>query len=596
MEKSNEKSVYSLNKETLRIYWMHSKKYPGMVLLSIFGALLTIFADVVAPIIYKDFFDLLTVSQKNNTVVSNIWQKMYLMMGVAFASWIGGRICIYGVSKFEILVMADLPNYCFEYLHRHSHQFFTGNFSGSLVKRVNRFTSGFEVIADQCILQLGQVAIRILLIIVVIFWQNTLIGFMFLLWAFLFIIFNFFFAKWKLKFDIYRAELDTKTTAVLSDTIANNINIKLFSGLHRESASFKEITSRLASARYRSWRMGEYSDAVQGVSIRVLEFVMLASAINYWLNGSITVGGIIMLRSYMWQLADRIREIGQSVRKIYEAMADSNEMTEILVKPHEILDSENAKRLVVKNGKVEFKNVGFNYGDPRYPIFQNFNLKIRKNSRVGIVGTSGGGKSTLIKLLTRLYDLNSGSILIDGQDIREVTQSSLNENIAVVPQDPVLFHRTLMENIRYSRPGATDEEVIRASKLAHCHEFISNSPSGYNTFVGERGLKLSGGERQRVAIARAILMNPKIIVFDEATSALDSESEKLIQDAMSKLMEGRTVIAIAHRLSTISKMDNIVVISQGRIIEEGKHESLIASGGHYSKLWSLQYGGDKIIS
>jgi ATP-binding cassette subfamily B protein len=281
--------------------------------------------------------------------------------------------------------------------------------------------------------------------------------------------------------------------------------------------------------------------------------------------------------------------MGGNVRRIYEAMADANEMTEILLTPHEIVDEKRAAVLTVLKGVVEFRDVQFSYIGGGNLVLQDFSLKTKPGERVGIVGPSGGGKSTVLKLLVRLHDVNSGAILIDHQDISVVTQASLHRNIAYVPQEPILFHRSLMENIRYSKPVATDEEVIQAAKLAHCHEFISNFPAGYQTLVGERGVKLSGGERQRVAIARAILMDAPILVLDEATSSLDSESEVYIQDSLAKLVIGRTVIAVAHRLSTIRKMDRIVVVKDGHIIEEGSHDLLVKiENGLYQRLWNLQ--------
>ncbi len=266
-------------------------------------------------------------------------------------------------------------------------------------------------------------------------------------------------------------------------------------------------------------------------------------------------------------------------------------MTELLLTPHEVQDAPEAGKLQVRGGEIEFRKVNFGYYD-RLPVLKNFNLKINAGERAALIGPSGGGKSTIAKLLFRFHDLRDGEILIDGQNIARVTQDSLRENLAFVPQEPILFHRSLMENIRYGKRNAANAEVIRAAKLAHAHEFITSFPQGYDTLVGERGIKLSGGERQRVAIARAILKNAPILVLDEATSSLDSESEMLIQDALKKLMEGRTAIVVAHRLSTIMQMDRIIVIDGGKIIEEGKHEELLkARKGLYQKLWGIQAGG-----
>jgi ATP-binding cassette subfamily B protein len=271
-------------------------------------------------------------------------------------------------------------------------------------------------------------------------------------------------------------------------------------------------------------------------------------------------------------------------------MANAKEMVEVMDKVSDVQDVLSAKQLTVSKGAIEFKKVDFGYNATR-KILREISLSIKPGEKIALVGSSGAGKSTVTKLLLRLFNLNKGKILIDGQDIAKVTQDSLRQNIALVPQDPILFHRSLKDNIRYGKPDATEEELIAASKQAHCHEFITALPEGYDSLVGERGVKLSGGERQRVAVARAILMNAPILILDEATSSLDSESEALIQDALTKLMEGKTVIAIAHRLSTIMQMDRIIVMQEGRILDEGKHEDLLTRDGLYKSLWSIQAGG-----
>ncbi len=293
----------------------------------------------------------------------------------------------------------------------------------------------------------------------------------------------------------------------------------------------------------------------------------------------------------MVQTSDRLWKVGKNIRTIYEAIADANEMTEILLTPHEIKDAPNAQNLTVKQGKINFTKVNFSYREG-VDVLNNFSLTISPGERVALIGPSGGGKSTIVKLLFRFYDIQSGQIVVDGQNIAGITQDSLRANMALVPQEPILFHRTLMENIRYAKINASDEEILEAAKKAHAHDFISAFPESYNTLVGERGIKLSGGERQRVAIARAILKNAPILVLDEATSSLDSESEMLIKDALRSLMKNRTTIVIAHRLSTIMQMDRIVVIDGGNIIEQGKHKELLkVQEGLYQRLWEIQAGG-----
>ena len=324
--------------------------------------------------------------------------------------------------------------------------------------------------------------------------------------------------------------------------------------------------------------------------IVALEFGVVYLSLKDWKAGLLTVGDLVLLQTYLVRMYEKLWNAGKNIRTVYEAISDANEMTALLVQPNSVLDKEGSININVKKGEISFSEVSFKYGERE--VVKGLNLTIAPGERVALVGPSGGGKSTLLKLLFRFYDLSGGKITIDGQNIAVVTQESLRNSLSLVPQDPILFHRPLIENIRYARQDATDEEVIHAAKLAHAHEFIEKLSHGYQTMVGERGIKLSGGERQRVAIARAILKNAPILILDEATSSLDSESEMLIQDALSTLMKGRTTIVVAHRLSTIMAMDRIVVIKDGLIIEEGKHEELIkANQGMYQKLWEIQAGG-----
>ena len=292
----------------------------------------------------------------------------------------------------------------------------------------------------------------------------------------------------------------------------------------------------------------------------------------------------------MLDLGDKVFSFSRIVRDIYQSYADAKEMVEIMKLPPAIQDAPDAKPLQSSRGEIVFDQVNFHF-NPSKPVLRSISVTIKAGEKVALVGPSGAGKSTFVKLLLRFHDVKEGAIKIDGQDIRNVTKASLYEAISLVPQDPVLFHRSLRENIRYGKPSASDEEVEQAAKLAHCDEFIRETAAGYDTFVGERGIKLSGGERQRVAIARAILKNAPILVLDEATSSLDSHSESLIQEALQNLMQGRTTIVIAHRLSTIRKMDRIVVIDNGQVIEQGTHDELTQRDGLYSHLWELQAGG-----
>lgn len=319
--------------------------------------------------------------------------------------------------------------------------------------------------------------------------------------------------------------------------------------------------------------------------------VLIGGAIFYWQQGVLTVGDFMLIQMYVMGLMNRIWNVGRNIRQLYEAFAEATEMLDIIELTPDIVDKPDAKALAVSEGDIVFDRVRFAYHEGQN-VLSDFDLHIAPHEKVALVGLSGAGKTTITKLLLRLYDIQDGAIRIDGQSIADVTQESVRRAIAFVPQEPVLFHRTLMENIRYGRAGATDEEVIAAAKQAHCYEFISHYPEGFETMVGERGVKLSGGERQRVAIARAILKNAPILVLDEATSSLDSESEHLIQDALTTLMEGKTVIAVAHRLSTVMKMDRIIVMEQGAVTLSGTHDALLSHEENlYKKLWEIQAGG-----
>lgn len=307
------------------------------------------------------------------------------------------------------------------------------------------------------------------------------------------------------------------------------------------------------------------------------------------MSGDLTTGNVAMIFPVTIQLTEITWKISTEFSSFFQRLGEVEEGMEAITKSHDTTDILNAADLERVNGSISFDNVSFSYDQKK--VFNDFGLAIPKGQKLGLVGQSGAGKSSLVSILLRLYDIQSGSITIDGQDISKVTQESLRRNIAVIPQDTSLFHRTLMDNIRYGRLDASDAEVIEAAKKAHAHDFVSKLPDGYQTMVGERGVKLSGGQRQRTAIARAILKDAPILILDEATSALDSESEKAIQDSLKTLMEGKTVIAIAHRLSTIAHLDRIIVMDDGQIVEDGTHDELIKNDRHYAMLWSMQSGG-----
>ncbi len=584
------KTQRTLTTQTLKIFWQHARRYTWMPYFLFFSIIFVGLVRYAPAIVYSRLINLLVA---NN--VPDFWRTciklLLLVLAFNMASLGIRRVRDLINNYFQNRVMADLMQTCYEYLQRHSIGFFNSNFVGSLVTKVKRFERSFEVFSDQFMYSLGRSGIELVIIIGVLFWRSRVLGLIMAVWAVIYFIVIYMISMYKLKYDIKRAASDTETTAQLADTIANNFNIKIFAKYGLEFKRFKQVLENQFRARKKSGDIATYGEIFQSAFMITLEFVMIYYSIRFWQSGHLTIGDVGLIQVYLIRLFDQLWDAGKNIRQVYEAIADANEMTEMLLAPQEIQDAKAAGNLKIKTGQIRFEQINFGY-HADIEVLKNFDLVIQPGERVALIGPSGGGKSTIVKLLLRFYNLQSGQILIDGQDITQITQDSLRANIALVPQDTILFHRTLMDNIRYADPKASDEDVVRAARLAHADEFISKLPEGYNTFTGERGIKLSGGERQRVAIARAILKNAPILVLDEATSSLDSESEFLIQDALKNLMAGRTTIVIAHRLSTIMQMDRIVVIEGGRILEQGKHKELVkAKNGTYQRLWNIQAGG-----
>ena len=579
-----------LTKKTYSIFWQHVMRHKLAFFVVTIGTAIASVLLLVPPLFYKEFFDTLSVANPGDAIARDLIIILLKIMGVYLVTTAIWRVVFFTNNYFQPIVMRDLSQTCFNYLHRHAPSYFHNSFVGSLVKRVNRYGRAFEGIIDLLTFNALRIGLDMTIIVVVLSTRSWVLGLSIAAWIVFFVVLNYFGARYKLKYDIQRAAQESKRTGVLADSITNHENIKLFNGYEREKKYFGATLEELRRLRKISWDLGQLFESIQVFFMILLEFGIMYAAVRLWQNGVLTLGDFVLIQSYVLMIFHKLWDVGRYIRHFYEHLADAEEMTEILETPHAIVDSKRAEPLEVEKGKIVFDNVGFRYNKTR-KILSNFNLTINAGQRVAFVGHSGAGKSTIVKLLLRNHDVTRGKILIDGQRLSTATLESLWAAVSYVPQDPILFHRTLIENIRYGRPDATDAEVIEAAKQAHAHEFISQFPEGYNTYVGERGVKLSGGERQRVAIARAILRNAPILVLDEATSSLDSESESLIQDALDTLMKKKTVIVIAHRLSTIMKMDRIIVVEDGAIAEDGTHKQLVKKkNGFYKKLWDIQAG------
>ena len=572
------------------VYYRHVAKYPYFVFLIVLGAIGIQATALAAPWYMRQFFNLLSNSNPNEAMVSELLGIVVIIAVIWLAEWMARRVQEFSNMYLESRVMTDLFSSAFEYLIRHSYNFFTSNFAGSLTHRVSKFARAFEVMFDSLMLQFLPTAIFVAGAIVVLYIRNHTLGIALLVWTILFVAFQLHVAKLRQPVRAARSEADTRVTGALADSISNHPTIMFFSGASHEHRRFNAVVDIWRKATMRSWFTDGWIWSGLGFFMISIEVGLLWGATVYWGRGLLTIGDFVLIQAYLMTTFDRLVTINRELRRFFDAFSDSSEMVYILEQPHEIKDEPGARALSVGAGEISLKDVNFAFQDGR-PVLKDFNLIVSAGERVAIVGQSGAGKSTIIKLLLHMFDLPKGKIEIDMQDIAKVTQESLRNSISFVPQEPILFHRSLLENIRYGKREVSDEEVIEAAKQAHCHEFISDLPQGYGTFVGERGIKLSGGERQRVAIARAILKNAPILILDEATSSLDSDSEALIQDALGILMQGKTVIVIAHRLSTIMKMDRIVVLDDGKIIAEGTHSELLKHEGLYKKLWSIQAGG-----
>lgn len=550
-----------------------------------------VFANLSIPYMYKRFFDFLVSGGEKVFLADKLFGIILTILALNFFSWIMWRAAGFMNNYFQPSIMKNIYEECFEYLHKHSYNYFNSNFTGALVKRVNRFVRAFEGVQDKIYWNFLPLFLRVVVIFAVLMWMHPVVGLIMLAWSVLFMAFNYWFSLFKLKYDILSSEADSKVSASLADTITNNVTIKMFAGLSFELKDFKKVTCDWFGKTKKSWDLGNIAEAVQTMLMMFLEFAIMWYAVGLWREGVISVGDFVWIQSYLLDLFIHLWDFGRTIRDLYEHLANAEEMTEVLNMPHAVKDPTRPKKLKVTRGEIVFDKVNFSYNKGR-KVVKDLSFRIKPGEKVALIGPSGGGKTTVTRLLLRLFDVEGGKVLVDGQDISKVLQDDLRSQISLVPQEPILFHRSLMDNIRYGRRNAKDAEVVKAAKLANCHDFIEKFPEKYETFVGERGVKLSGGERQRVAIARAILSNAKILILDEATSSLDSEAEAKIQEALENLMKNKTTLVIAHRLSTIMRMDRIIVFKDGGILEEGTHADLVnKKGGLYRRLWEIQSGG-----
>lgn len=478
----------------------------------------------------------------------------------------------------------------FHYLQYHSHRYINNNFAGALAHRISETSMGVTQTLWSLIMEFWPVAIVLGVSIVLLFQAHVQLGAFVLAWAVLFIGLSYLLARRCQPYALSASSARSDTTGKVVDSVTNLTSARLFArlGFERENLE-KALTTEMQAIR----RSNGYNERVrwfQFSAAAVLKIGVLYYSLTLWSKGAIGVGDFVMAVSLSLLIINEARNLSRRFLEFFEYIGNVANGVQTIVRPHELVDTPDARSVAIDRGQIEFRNVGFGYTGDRQ-VFNDLSVTIPAGQRVGLVGFSGSGKSTFVSLILRLYDVQKGQILIDGTDIRAMTQDALHEQLSLIPQDPSLFHRTLMENIRYGRLDATKEEVVDAARKAHAHDFIMQIREQYESMVGERGIKLSGGQRQRIAIARVILKNAPVLILDEATSSLDSVTEKAIQDTLDTVMKDKTVLVVAHRLSTIAHLDRILVFDNGRIIEDGSHAELLTRGGAYHQLWSRQADG-----
>lgn len=475
------------------------------------------------------------------------------------------------------------------YVTLHSRTYFSNRFAGSIANKIGHASSGMVDMVELLLWEFMELFVAVIASFIIAFVASPSIAAIFLLWVIVVAVVNSYFAYKRTPLSARAQQLETGLTGATVDLLSNITAMQEYARRPFEIGRLKDAINDRRKAGLRNWWYGERVLVFNNVLQTFFGAVMLFTATRLAMTGAVSPGDVVLVIVIIFRIEGLLQTLGSNLNKVSNVWGEVEESLNEIVEPHEIPDRENATDLAVREGRIDVNDISFAYEETQ--VFQHLDIHVPAGQRVGLVGRSGSGKSTLMRLLLHHHEIQGGSITIDGTDIAGVKQESLRRAISIVPQEPLLFHRTILENIGYGKPDAKKKDIVEAAKLAQAHEFIERLPLGYGAIVGERGIKLSGGERQRVVIARAILKNAPILLLDEATSALDSESEVAIQEALSKLMKGKTVIAIAHRLSTLREMDRLLVMENGKIVEDGTHDELLRKGGKYADLWEHQAGG-----
>ncbi|MFN7038998.1 MAG: ABC transporter ATP-binding protein [Alphaproteobacteria bacterium] len=569
------------------IYAMRPYKYYliGPILISIFFS----FDASIRPYIIK-----LLVNAASETPIEAATQKIiaiipwYIVLHfIAPFIW---RIYDWCTLKYEPALKNHIAQILSKQIFSHSYNFFQNNFTGSIAAKINDVASYVLLIIFNIFFSFLQNGLGILTAFYALTTIHIWFSLSFLIWACAFVVFSYYSAKKSTELSRYSAEASSKVMGQIVDFLGNITSVRLFKSKKYELRKLGDVQENyLIASQQRRWYMLRFY-FYQGIAFAIYQTFSILLLIKLYSKGQVTAGDFAMIISINIWIIDSLWDLSNEMRTFTENWGIVGQALNTIYQPIEIVDSKDAIDFKIKLGEINFDKVTFKYKKDN-PLFNDLSVKINSGEKVGLVGYSGSGKTSFVNLILRLFDVTSGSILIDGMDIRNIKQDSLRASIATIPQDPSLFNRSIMENIRYGKLDASDEEVIQAAKLAHVDDFVQNFPEKYDMEVGERGAKLSGGQRQRIAIARAILKNAPILILDEATSQLDTLTEQMIQSSLSRLMQNRTSIVIAHRLSTLLNMDRIIVFDKGKIIQDGTHIELRNKEGLYKTLWDAQIEG-----
>ena len=585
------KDAPPLSRSPLRFaLYFYLKSRKTLLAIFIFEALQAA-CTILLPYAVKEIIDAVTLANETGTDIFVASEE-----GLILFAALNLGIVLFSRASGAALVMtgpylrAEIRKSLFSYLQHHSHRYFISHFAGSLANRIAEVSTSCMHALWTVTFDFYPLIIKSLVALVVLFGASEDLALVLSLWLGVYIYVSYLLAKRCRVYAQDFAAARSLVTGKVVDSVTNVMNAKMFARRQYEEDYLTDYLNHEVNHALRTYWYMEKLRWFQFSAAMVLMVAMVGYALKIWSEGNMTVGEFSMVAGLAIMLIEAARGLSRSFLEFFEYLGNIGDGVVVFVQPHEIVDKPDAVELTVDRGEIVFNDVTFIYKEG-LQVFERLDVTIEPKQQVGLVGFSGSGKSTFVNLILRLFEPVGGAIEIDGQNILGVTQDSLRESVSMIPQEPQLFHRSLMENIRYGRLDASDDEVVEAAKKAHAHEFILQTEKQYDSLVGERGVKLSGGQRQRIAIARAILKDAPILILDEATSALDSVTERKIQLGLDNLMKGRTVVVVAHRLSTISHMDRILVFDQGEIIEDGSHQQLLLRNGHYAHLWNMQAGG-----